>query len=88
MSFKTKILLLTLLPVLLFALVLGVSARSTLQAQAEQEVAQTRERLLEESRTRLKDYASIAQTSITELYERAAAGDLSGRPWRSADCPA
>ena len=79
MSFKTKILLLTLLPVLLFALVLGVSARSTLQAQAEQEVAQTRERLLEESRTRLKDYASIAQTSITELYERAAAGDLSGR---------
>ena len=79
MSFKTKILLLTLLPVLLFALVLGLSARSTLQAQAEQEVAQTRERLLEESRTRLKDYASIAQTSITELYERAAAGDLSGR---------
>ncbi len=79
MSFKTKILLLTLLPVLLFALVLGLSARGTLQAQAEQEVAQTRERLLEESRTRLKDYASIAQTSITELYERAAVGDLSGR---------
>ncbi len=79
MSFKTKILWLTLSPVLLFALVLGLSARSTLQSQAEQEVAQTRERLLEESRTRLADYASIAQTSIIELYDRAAAGDLSSR---------
>lgn len=79
MSFKTKILLLTLLPVMLFALVLGLSARGTLQSQAEQEVAQTRERLLEESRTRLTDYASIARTSIAELYDRAATGDLASR---------
>ena len=79
MSFKTKILLLTLFPVILFALVSGLSTRSTLQSQAEQEVAQTRERLLEESRTRLKDYASIARTSIAELYDRAAAGDPSSR---------
>lgn len=79
MSFKTKILLLTLLPVMLFALVLGLSARGTLQSQAEQEIAQTRERLLEESRTRLKDYASIARTSIAELYDRAAPGDSSSR---------
>jgi methyl-accepting chemotaxis protein len=79
MSFKTKILLLTLFPVMLFALVSGLSTRGTLQSQAEQEVAQTRERLLEESRTRLKDYASIARTSIAELYDRAAAGDPSSR---------
>ncbi|EJM84537.1 MULTISPECIES: methyl-accepting chemotaxis protein [unclassified Pseudomonas] len=79
MSFKTKILLLTLLPVMLFALVSGLSTRGTLQSQAEQEVAQTRERLLEESRTRLKDYASIARTSIAGLYDRAAAGDPSSR---------
>lgn len=79
MSFKTKILLLTLLPVMLFALVLGLSTRGTLQSQAEQEIAQTRERLLEESRTRLKDYASIARTSIAELYDRAAPGETSGR---------
>ena len=79
MSFKTKILLLTLFPVILFALVSGLSTRGTLQSQAEQEVAQTRERLLEESRTRLKDYASIARTSIAELYDRAAAGDPSSR---------
>lgn len=79
MSFKTKILLLTLFPVMLFALVSGLSTRSTLQSQTEQEVAQTRERLLEESRTRLKDYASIARTAITELYDRAAAGDPSSR---------
>jgi methyl-accepting chemotaxis protein len=79
MSFKTKILLLTLLPVMLFALVLGLSARGTLQSQAEQEVTQTRERLLEESRIRLKDYASIARTSIAELYDRAAPGDSSSR---------
>lgn len=79
MSFKTKILLLTLFPVMLFALVSGLSTRGTLQSQAEQEVAQTRERLLEESRARLKDYASIARTSIAELYDRAAAGDPSSR---------
>lgn len=79
MSFKTKILLLTLFPVMLFALVSGLSTRSTLQSQAEQEVAQTRERLLEESRTRLKDYASIARTSIAGLYDQAAAGDPSSR---------
>ena len=79
MSLKTKILLLTLLPVMLFALVSGLSTRGTLQSQAEQEVAQTRERLLEESRTRLKDYASIARTSVAELYDRAASGDASSR---------
>ena len=79
MSFKTKILLLTLFPVMLFALVSGLSTRGTLQSQAEQEVAQTRERLLEESRTRLKDYASIARTSIAGLYDQAAAGDPSSR---------
>ncbi|UVL21945.1 methyl-accepting chemotaxis protein [Pseudomonas donghuensis] len=79
MSFKTKILLLTLLPVMLFALVLGLSTRGTLQSQAEQEVAHTRERLLEDSRIRLKDYASIARTSVAELYDRAAPGDPSSR---------
>lgn len=40
MSFKTKLLLPTLLPVMLFALVAGLSISTTLQAQAEQEVAQ------------------------------------------------
>ncbi|KDN97000.2 methyl-accepting chemotaxis protein [Pseudomonas donghuensis] len=79
MSFKTKILLLTLLPVMLFALVLGLSTRGTLQSQAEQEVAHTRERLLEDSRIRLKDYASIARTSVAELYDRAAPGDPTSR---------
>lgn len=56
-----------------------MSTRGTLQSQAEQEIAQTRERLLEESRTRLKDYASIARTSIAELYDRVAPGDSSSR---------
>ncbi|VVP80372.1 Methyl-accepting chemotaxis protein McpP [Pseudomonas fluorescens] len=79
MSFKTKILLLTLLPVMLFALVTGLSTRATLLSQAEQEIAQTRERLLEESRTRLKDYASIARTAIADLYDQAAPGDPSIR---------
>lgn len=40
MSFKTKLLLPILLPVMLFALVAGLSISTTLQAQAEQEVAQ------------------------------------------------
>ena len=72
-------LLLTLLPVLVFAVLLGVATSVTLMVRAEQDVAETRERLLAESRERLADYASIARTAVADLYEQAAPGDLSGR---------
>ena len=79
MTFKSKMLLLTLLPVLLFAVVAGLTTRANLLSGAEQEIANTRERLLEESRDRLKDYASIARTAVADLYERAEPGDKAGR---------
>ncbi len=79
MSFKSKILLLTVLPVLFFALLIGVAIRSTLMERAEQDVLETRERLLEQSRAQLKDYASIARTAVADLYEPAAEGDRASR---------
>jgi methyl-accepting chemotaxis protein len=79
MSFKLKILLLTLLPVLLFALVLSISTTTTLLSRAEQDVQQARERLLQESRSRLEDYASIARTAVADLYANGTDGDLSKR---------
>ena len=79
MSFKNKILWLTLLPVLLFASVAGLTVRANLLASAEQDITNTRERLLQESRDRLKDYASIARTAVADLYDRAESGDQAGR---------
>lgn len=79
MSFKSKILLLTVVPVLLFALLIGTATRLWLTVRAEQDVAETRERLLEESRSRLKDYANIARTAVADLYDDATPGDLTGR---------
>lgn len=79
MSFKRKILLLTLLPVALFAVVLSITTSKILLSLAEQEVTQTRDRLLAESRARLEDYASIARSSIAGLYNNANSGDLQSR---------
>ena len=79
MSFKRKMLLLSLLPVLVLAVALSLGISFTLLSQAEQEVGQTRERLLQESRSRLTDYAAIARTAVADLYASASAGDLASR---------
>jgi methyl-accepting chemotaxis protein len=79
MSFKRKMLLLSLLPVLVLAVLLSLGISFTLLSQAEQEVGQTRERLLQESRSRLTDYAAIARTAVADLYASASAGDLASR---------
>uniref|UniRef100_UPI0030DD6133 methyl-accepting chemotaxis protein n=2 Tax=unclassified Pseudomonas TaxID=196821 RepID=UPI0030DD6133 len=79
MSFKRKILLLTLLPVVLFAVVLSITTSKILLSLADREVTQTRDRLLAESRARLEDYASIARSSIAGLYNNANSGDLQSR---------
>nr|WP_043311278.1 methyl-accepting chemotaxis protein [Pseudomonas sp. ML96] len=79
LTLKTKVLLLALLPVILFALVLSGAAAKILTDLAADEVAQTRERLVAESRLELKNYMQIALGSVQSLYDGAAQGDMSSR---------
>ncbi|MET1076545.1 MAG: methyl-accepting chemotaxis protein [Pseudomonas sp.] len=79
MTLKSKVLLLGLVPVVLFALALSGAAAKVLQSLAEDEVTQTRERLLQESRRELENYVRIAQGAVQGLYEGAASGDMASR---------
>ncbi|GAB7529656.1 methyl-accepting chemotaxis protein [Pseudomonas sp. 3A(2025)] len=74
-NLKAKVLLLAVVPVLLFALIISAATVYILQQQAELEVSETRERLLEEAKTNLKDHVSIALSAIKPMYDAAAPGD-------------
>ncbi len=60
LTLKTKVILLALVPVILFALVLSGTAANVLQGLAAEEVADTRERLLQKKRSELEHYIQIA----------------------------
>lgn len=79
LTLKSKVVLLALVPVLLFALVLSGAAAKVLYGLAEQEVTETRARLLDEKRNELKNYSSIAMGAVQTLYDAAAQGDLASR---------
>ncbi|WP_417663148.1 methyl-accepting chemotaxis protein [Pseudomonas sp.] len=79
LKLKTKVVLLALIPVLLFALVISGAAAWVLQGLATQELKETRERLLQESRNELQHYSQIALGSVQALYDNAAPGDMASR---------
>ncbi|TBU73883.1 chemotaxis protein [Pseudomonas daroniae] len=79
LTLKSKVVLLALIPVLLFAVVLSGAAAKVLYGLAEQEVEETRSRLLEEKRSELQNYMSIALGSVQQLYDAAPNGDLASR---------
>ena len=79
LTLKTKVVLLALIPIVLFALVISGAAVKILQNLAEKEVAETRERLMQESRTLLENYSQIAIGSVQTLYEESAQGDMQKR---------
>ncbi len=56
LTLKSKMLLLALLPVILFAIVLSGAAAKILLNLAEDEVKESRERLVQESRQELQHY--------------------------------
>ncbi len=72
-------LLLALLPVILFAIVLSGAAAKILMNLAEDEVKETRERLVQESRQELQHYMQIAMGSVQALYDGASQGDMASR---------
>lgn len=79
LTLKSKVVLLALIPVVLFALALSGAAAKVLQNLAAQEVNETRERLLQESRTELQHYVQIALGSVQALYDSASSGDMASR---------
>jgi len=79
LTLKSKMLLLALLPVILFAVVLSGAAAKILLDLAEDEVKETRERLVQESRRELQHYMQIAMGSVQALYDGAAQGDMASR---------
>ncbi|TRO41232.1 methyl-accepting chemotaxis protein [Pseudomonas sp. ALS1131] len=79
LTLKAKVILLALVPVILFALVLSGTAARVLQSLAADEVAETRERLLQEKRSELEHYIQIALGSVKGVYDGAAQGDMASR---------
>ncbi|NMY40819.1 HAMP domain-containing protein [Pseudomonas sp. WS 5013] len=79
LTLKSKMLLLALLPVILFAIVLSGAAAKILMNLAEDEVKETRERLVQESRQELQHYMQIAMGSVQALYDGASQGDMASR---------
>ena len=75
LSLKAKVLSLAVLPVLLFALVMSLTTVWILQNQANQEVEETRHRLLNDAKSTLKSYVEVAMTAIKPLYDAAQPGD-------------
>ena len=79
LTLKSKMLLLALLPVILFAIVLSGAAAKILMNLAEDEVKETRERLVQENRQELQHYMQIAMGSVQALYDGASQGDMASR---------
>ncbi|MCU1751648.1 methyl-accepting chemotaxis protein [Pseudomonas sp. 6D_7.1_Bac1] len=79
LSLKAKVLSLSVLPVLLFALVISLTTAFILQEQARKEVEETRQRLMNDAKATLQSYVAVAMTTIKPLYDAAAPGDEAAR---------
>ncbi|MCP1477912.1 methyl-accepting chemotaxis protein [Pseudomonas chlororaphis] len=79
LSLKGKVLSLAVLPVLLFALVISLTTVVMLKEQAQNEVDETRQRLLGEAKTTLQSYVEVALSTVRPLYDAAAPGDAAAR---------
>ncbi|AIC21114.1 chemotaxis protein [Pseudomonas chlororaphis] len=79
LSLKGKVLSLAILPVLLFALVISLTTVVMLKQQAQNEVDETRQRLLGEAKTTLQSYVEVALSTVKPLYDAAAPGDTAAR---------
>ncbi|NBB09612.1 HAMP domain-containing protein [Pseudomonas sp. SLFW] len=79
LNLKAKVLSLSVLPVLLFALIISVSTVFMLREQANREVEETRQRLLAEAKATLQSYVAVAMGTIKPLYDASAPGDMEAR---------
>ena len=79
LSLKAKVVSLAVLPVLLCAVVISLTTVWMLQNQARDEVEETHQRLLSESKATLQNYVTQVMTAIKPLYDASAPGDLTAR---------
>ena len=76
---RGKILLLSILPALLLAVTLSGLSVVILHRLADEQVKETRERLVADRRLVLEQYVQLAQSSIAPLYAASAKGDMAAR---------
>ena len=76
---RGKVLLLSILPALLLAIILSGLSVAILHRLADEQVKETRERLVADRRLVLEQYVQLAQSSIAPLYAASAKGDMAAR---------
>jgi len=76
---RTKLLLLTLVPILLLCLMISAISVVLLQNLANDQEQHTRSKLISEHRNNIQNYVTLAKRAITPLYEQSAQGDTAAR---------
>ncbi|CAI8724395.1 cache domain-containing protein [Pseudomonas sp. PDM03] len=79
LKFRSKVILLAVIPSLSLALVISGIIWFVLQSLAAEEVEQARELLLEERKLALKNYQQIAEAAIKPIYDASEQGDMEAR---------
>lgn len=79
LNFRSKVILLAVIPSLVLSAVISGSVWYVLQNVASQEVEQTRTLLINERKLALKNYQQIGEAAIKPIYDASAPGDLVAR---------
>ncbi|WP_443690657.1 methyl-accepting chemotaxis protein [Pseudomonas sp.] len=76
---RSKLLLLTLVPICALAFIVCAIVVQALQTLADQQETQTRERLIEDHRVEIKQYVELAMNAIAPIYDRSDNNDITAR---------
>jgi methyl-accepting chemotaxis protein len=79
LSIRSKLVLLCVIPVLLFALLISGISILLLQRASDEEVRDTRSMLVGARKTGLEHSVQVAQSAIASIYAASADGDMSAR---------
>ena len=79
MSLKTKILLLTVIPLVVATAIIMMVTRAQIQQLGENEVAQIRQDMLQAKQETLKNFMDVAVSAVAPIYENAANDDMQAR---------
>ncbi|WP_245601024.1 methyl-accepting chemotaxis protein [Marinobacterium jannaschii] len=79
MSLKTKILLLTVIPLLVATAIIMMVTRLQLQQLGENEIAQIRQDMMQDKQETLKNFMDMAVSAVAPIYDDAASDDMQAR---------
>lgn len=74
LTFKAKLMLITLLPLVTVSLLIGVASYYQAQQLIESETRSVEQRVLEAKRAEIRNYISLALTSIEDVYDKEPGG--------------